>query len=127
MKFFKLFLGCILLLLITACTNEKEAVTNPQDAEIPETQIIADPPFIVGHVVGINTDKQVIMIAENISKEEALNSDIESYEFNVIAMNLNHSKIEGKLAKGNLVGIWKVGEGPEKSGEIVERVIVLEK
>lgn len=93
---------------------------------LPLTEIIAEEPLIIGYIVEVNEEKQVIAIVENITKQEALDWK-DSQSLDVYWLSSNGTKFDGKLVKGNKIAVWKTGDGPEKTGEIAERIILLEK
>ncbi|MFC6038788.1 hypothetical protein ACFPYN_04880 [Paenisporosarcina macmurdoensis] len=93
---------------------------------LPLTEIITEEPLIIGYIVEINEEKQVIAIVENITKKEAIDWK-DSQSLDVHWLSSNGTKFEGELVKGNKIAVWKSGNGPEKTGEIAKRIIVLEK
>ena len=108
-----IFLGVSVLL--SACSDT-----------VPETEIISEPPFITGHIVVINEDKQIIGIIENSTKQEALDYDTKEPSLNVLHYFSNGTKIDGEFSIGNKVAIWKNSEGPENTGEIATLIVVFE-
>jgi len=93
---------------------------------LPLTEIIAEEPLIIGHIVELNEEKQIIAVVEDITKQQAIDwKDSQSLDVNWLY--LNGTKLDGKFAKGNQVAVWKSGDGPEKTGEIIKQIILLEK
>jgi len=101
--------------LLSACSND-----------VPETEIISEPPFITGHIVELIHDKQVIGIIEDSTKQEALDFDTKEPSLNVLHYFSNETKIDGEFSVGNKVAIWKYSKGPGNTGEIATLIIVLE-
>jgi len=101
--------------LLSACSND-----------VPETEIISEPPFITGHIVELIEDKQVIGIIEDSTKQEALDYDTNEPSLHVLHYFSNGTKIDGEFSIGNKVAIWKNSAGPENTGEIATLIIVLE-
>lgn len=93
---------------------------------LPLTEIIVEEPLIIGHIVEVNEEKQVIAIVENITNKEAINWK-DSQGPDVQWLFSNGTKFDGKLEKGNKIAVWKSGDGPEKTGEMAKRIILLEK
>ncbi len=93
---------------------------------LPLTEIIAEEPLIIGHIVEIDEEKQNIAIVENTTKQQAIDWK-NSQRLDVYWLFSNGTKFDGKLVKGNKIAVWKSGNGPEKNGEVAKRIILLEK
>lgn len=99
----------ISLLFVSGCSNSLSS-------SLPETQIIAEEPIIIGHITRINNEDQVFQVVENISKKKALNGVAKDEGYWV---QLNGITIDQKLAIGNKVAVW---DSPtDKSHSIEER------
>ncbi|MGE6489722.1 hypothetical protein [Paenisporosarcina sp. NPDC076898] len=101
-------------IFLSACSN------------IPATEFVSETPFLTGHVVEINNEKQVFAIIEDISKQEALDHQTKEDSSNEVWIYINKAKIDGKFKIGDKVAIWKNSDGPEKTGVIAKRIVVLE-
>ncbi|WP_342541781.1 hypothetical protein MHH33_11160 [Paenisporosarcina sp. FSL H8-0542] len=120
-KIIFIFVFLFSIMLLGGC-NEDETSMSP----LPLTEIIAEEPLIIGYIVEVNEEKQVIAIVENITKQVAIDWK-DSQSLDVYWLFSNGTKFDGKLVKGNKIAVWKTGDGPEKTGEIAERIILLEK
>jgi len=95
-------------------------------SSLPLTEIIAEKPLMIGHIVEIDEEKQNIAIVENITRQAAIDwEDIISSD--VYWLFSNRTKFDGEMAKGNKIAVWRSGIGPEKTGVIAKRIILLEK
>jgi hypothetical protein len=99
-------------------------------SSLPETQIISEEPLIIGYITEINEVNKVILVVENISKEEALNPTSKE---NGSWVQLNGVTIDGKLKVGNKVAVWDspISEGISQSERKVmpvgKNIVLLEK
>lgn len=69
MKFLKSLLFFALILLLASCSEESVASTG---STYPDTEIVGEEPAVVGHIVEVLEEKQIIVVVEGIRKEEAL-------------------------------------------------------
>lgn len=124
MKFLKFLLFFALILFLAACSEESAASTG---STYPDTEVVGEEPAVVGHIVEVLEEKQVIVVVEGITKEEALKIDVQTYELGMASFASNATKFEGAFKKGDKVAVWKFEEGPETAGEVAERIVLLEK
>ncbi len=124
MKFLKSLLFFALILLLASCSEESVASTG---STYPDTEIVGEEPAVVGHIVEVLEEKQIIVVVEGITKEEALEIDAQTYELSMVSFASNATRFEGAFKKGDKVAVWKFEEGPETAGEVAERIVLLEK
>lgn len=121
MKSLKYLLLFTLILLLASCSEESTGST------YPATEIVGEEPIVVGHIVEVLEEKQIIAVVEGITKEEALKIDAQNYELSMASFASNATRFEGAFKKGDKVAVWKFEEGPETAGEVAERIVLLEK
>lgn len=124
MRFLKSLLFLALILLLASCSEESAASTG---STYPDTKIVGEEPAVVGHIVEVLEEKQIIVVVEGITKEEALEIDAQTYELSMASFASNATRFEGAFKKGDKVAVWKFEEGPETAGEVAERIVLLEK
>lgn len=124
MKFQISLLVSAIILLLASCSEESAASTG---FTYPATEIEGEEPVVIGHVIEVIEEKQVIVVIEGITKQEALEIDVQTYELGMASFASNATKFEGAFKKGNKVAVWKFEEGPETAGEVAERIVLLEK
>lgn len=124
MKFQISLLVSAIILLLASCSEESAASTG---STYPATEVVGEEPVVIGHVIEVIEEKQVIVVIEGITKQEALEIDVQTYELGMASFASNATKFEGAFKKGNKVAVWKFEEGPETAGEVAERIVLLEK
>lgn len=124
MKSLKYLLFLFFVLLLASCSEESDESTG---STYPATEILGEEPIVVGHIVEVLEDKQIIAVVEGITKEEALKIDAQNYELSMASFASNATRFEGAFKKGDKVAVWKFEEGPETAGEVAERIVLLEK
>lgn len=127
MKFLKGLLFFTLIFPLASCSEESAASTASTESTYPATEIEGEEPAVVGHVVDVIEEKQTIIIVEGITKQEAMEIDVRTYEMEKASFASNGTKFEGAFTKGDLVAVWKFEEGPETAGEVAKRIVLLEK
>jgi hypothetical protein len=124
MKFLKSLLFFVFILLLASCSEEPAASTG---STYPDTEIVGEEPIVVGHIVEVLEEKQMIVVVEGVTKEEALEIDAQTYELSMASFASNATRFEGAFKKGDKVAVWKFEEGPETAGEVAERIVLLER
>lgn len=124
MKFLKSLLFFALILFLASCSEETAV---PTGSTYSATEVVGEEPVVVGHIVEVLEEKQVIVVVEGITKQEALEIDVQTYELGMATFASNATKFEGAFKKGDKVAVWKFEEGPETAGEVAERIVLLEK
>ncbi|MCH4825220.1 hypothetical protein [Planococcus halocryophilus] len=116
MKFLKYLLLFAFILLLASCSTG-----------YPATELEGEEPIVIGHIIEVLEEKQIILVVEGITKEEAMEIDLLTYELDIASFASNETRFEGKYKKGDKVAIWKIEEGPETVGAIAEKIVLLEK
>lgn len=119
----KVYLAIILGItaLLSACSFSDDPKTELH-SPAPETEIISEPPYMIGHIVELVEDKQIIGVIENSTKQGALDYIENESEDSVFYYFSNIRKIEGVFKVGDKVAVWESSEGPE----IAKFIVVLE-
>ncbi|MCS0542617.1 hypothetical protein NXY55_21835 [Aeromonas veronii] len=116
----KYFLILMTFIFVSGCSNS---------STMPETLIISEEPLIIGYIVDINEDKDVIQVVENISKEEALNGITKD---NVSWVQINVVNIDNVFEVGNKVAIWdspiseNLSEEERKAMPLAKNIVLIE-
>lgn len=110
------------VLFLSACSDEPDVGNSPY----PATELIADAPVVIGHVIKVLEEKQALVVVERITKEQALEIDYQSYELPTATLFSNGTRFEKGFKEGDKMAVWKFDEGPEMAGVVAERIVLLE-
>lgn len=123
MKKFLLILAVALTSILTGCTDTEEGQIGPY----PATEILSEEPEVIGYIVDVLEEEQVIFVKSGVTKAEALKLDKQDAGFNMHTFFSNSTTFDGKLEKGFKVAVWKFDEEEGNVHAISEKIVVLEK
>ena len=123
MKKFLFILAVLLASILTGCADTEEGQIGPY----PATEILSEEPVVIGYIVEVLEEEQVIFVKSGVTKAEALELDKQDTGFNMHTFFSNSTTFDGKLKKGFKVAVWKFEEEEGNVHAISEKIVVLEK
>lgn len=120
MKLTKTFILILLIFIILSGCSSANTIS--------QTEIITEEPLIIGYIVEIDEDKDIIHVVENISKEEALNGTAKNGSW----VQINGVNIESMFEIGNKIAVWDsvsnefISKEERKVMPIAKRIVLIE-
>lgn len=120
MKLTKTFILILLIFIILSGCSSANTIS--------QTEIITEEPLIIGYIVEIDEDKDIIHVVENISKEEALNGTAKNGSW----VQINGVNIENMFEIGNKIAVWDsvsnefISKEERKVMPIAKRIVLIE-
>ena len=123
MRKFILISFITLVLILSGCSDEASSQVGP----FPATDIVSEEPIVIGYIVEVLEEEQVIFVKSGVTKEEALQLDRHDTGLDMHSFFSNGTTFDGELEAGYKVAVW-LFEGEEaEANSISEKIVVLEK
>lgn len=118
-----LFLTFIaLIIILSGCSAD----VNSQIGPLPATEIISKEPVVIGYIVEVLEEEQVIYVKSGVTKGEAMKLDMQHTGQNMRAFFSSAKTFDGELKKGYKVAVWEFEEKEAIDNYVAERIIILE-
>ncbi|MFD1032877.1 hypothetical protein [Metaplanococcus flavidus] len=123
MRNYILLTSIALILILSGCSASANSETGP----FPATEIISKEPVVIGYIVEVLEEDQVIFVKSDVTKEEAMKTNRNDTGNNMHMFFSNATTFDGELEKGYKVAVWEFADKEAKDNSISERIVILEK